>query len=50
MVNDGDYATAVVYEELNYQYDDCDEPSFELGEYNLVMLILDGDWVDADLA
>ena len=34
VVIDGDYATAVVYEELNYQYDDCDEPSFELGEYN----------------
>lgn len=45
----GNYATAVVYEELNYQYDDCDEPSFELGEYNLVLVKLDGDWVVADV-
>lgn len=50
VVIDGDYATAVVYEELNYQYDDCDEPSFELGEYNLVLVKLDGDWVVADVA
>lgn len=50
VVVDGDYATAVVYEELNYQYDDCDEPSFELGEYNLVLVKLDGDWVVADVA
>lgn len=49
VVIDGDYATAVVYEELNYQYDDCDEPSFELGEYNLVLVKLDGDWVVADV-
>lgn len=47
---DGDYATVVVYEELNYQYDDCDEPSSELGEYNLVLMKVDGDWVVADVA
>lgn len=45
-----DYATVVVYEELNYQYDDCDQPSFEWGEYNLVLVKVDGDWVVADVA
>lgn len=48
VVVDGNHATAVVYEELNYQYNDCDEPSSEIGEYNLVLVKMDGKWVVAD--
>lgn len=50
LVIDGNFATVVVYEELNYQYDDCDQPSYELGEYNLVLIQVDGEWVVADVA
>lgn len=45
----GDYATVVMYEELNYQYDDCDDPSYELGEYNLILSKIDGEWVVVDV-
>ena len=47
---DGNYATVEVYEELNYQYSDCEEPSYELGEFNVVLVKLDGEWVIADVA
>lgn len=50
VVVDGNFATVVVYEELNYQYDDCVEPSYELGEYNLVLAKVDGEWIIADVA
>lgn len=50
VVVDGNFATAVVYEELNYQYDDCEEPSYELGEYNLILAKVDGEWIIADVA
>ena len=50
VVVDGNFATVVVYEELNYQYDDCEEPSYELGEYNLILVKVDGEWIIADVA
>lgn len=49
IVIDGDYAVAEVYEELNYQYVDCDEPSYELGEFNVALVRIDGEWIIADV-
>ena len=49
VVVDGDLAMVEVFEELNYQYSDCDEPSYELGEFNVMLVKLDGEWVVADV-
>ena len=49
VVVDGDFAMVEVFEELNYQYSDCDEPSYELGEFNVMLVKLDGEWVVADV-
>ncbi len=49
VVVDGDLAMVEVFEELNYQYSDCDEPSYELGEFSVMLVKLDGEWVVADI-
>lgn len=49
IVIDGNYAVVEVYEELNYQYSDCDEPSYELGEFNVALVKIDGEWIIADV-
>ena len=45
----GNYAAVDVYEELNYQYTDCADSSYELGEYNLILCKIDGEWAVADV-
>lgn len=45
----GSYALVNIYEELNYKYVFCDEPSYEMYHYNLALLEVNGDWVIADI-
>ena len=42
-------AAVDVLEALNYQYSDCDEPTYEEIRYNITLTKLNGEWVIADV-
>lgn len=46
---EGDYALAEVNEILDYQYSFCDEPTYEMIQYNVLLMKLNGEWVIADV-
>lgn len=46
----GDYAAVDVTLVLNYQYSDCDQPTYEEIRYNLTLMKLNGSWYIADVA
>ena len=48
-INDN-YAMVEVCQELNYQYSFCNEPSYELVEFNVMLIKLNGEWIIADAA
>lgn len=43
------YAAVDVLEVLNYQYSDCDEPTYEEIRYNITLAKLNREWVIADV-
>lgn len=43
----GDFATVNVYESLDFQYSDCDEPSFVLTHYYISLFKVNGIWLIA---
>ena len=46
----GDFAMVVAYEELNYHLSYAADPSYELGEFNVMLVKIGDDWVIADVA
>lgn len=47
---ENNFAMAEVYEELNYHYSDCIDPSYELRQFNVMLLRIGDEWVIADVA
>lgn len=45
----GSHALVNVYEALNYQYSDCEEPSYEGQDYSVTLVKVDGKWVVAEV-
>lgn len=42
---DGDFATVNVYETIDFQYSDCDEPSMMVTHYYISLVKYDGEWL-----
>lgn len=49
VIVDGDLAAVDVTAVLNYQYSDCDQPTYEEIRYNLTLMNLNGSWYIADI-
>lgn len=48
-VVNGSHALVKVYEALDYQYSDCEEPSYEGQDYSITLVKADGKWVVAEV-
>jgi len=47
--SDGSFAIANVYESLDFQYSNCDEPSFVLTHYYISLFKVNGEWLIASV-